>query len=133
MVEDSGLRGCGGAGYVSERKWHFAAAAKAERHYVICNADEGEPGTFKDRVVLTERADLVFEGMTIAARAINAREGILYLRGEYLYLRDHLESVLAAGGHAARWAPASWASRASISTSASRWAPAPISAAKKAR
>ena len=96
VVEDSGLRGCGGAGYVSERKWHFAAAAPGARRYIICNADEGEPGTFKDRVVLTERADLVFEGMTIAARAINAREGILYLRGEYLYLRDHLEQVLAA-------------------------------------
>ncbi len=63
---------------------------------IMCNADEGEPGTFKDRVMLTERADLVFEGMTIAARAVGAREGILYLRGEYAYLRDHLEAVLTA-------------------------------------
>lgn len=95
-VELSGLRGCGGAGYVSERKWHFASITPADKRFILCNADEGEPGTFKDRVILTERPDLVFEGMTIAARAVNAREGILYLRGEYAYLRDHLEQVLAA-------------------------------------
>jgi [NiFe] hydrogenase diaphorase moiety large subunit len=95
-VEASGLRGCGGAGFTTGRKWRMAAAAPSDHRHVICNADEGEPGTFKDRVVLTERADLVFEGMTIAARAIGAKDGILYLRGEYLYLRDHLESVLAA-------------------------------------
>lgn len=96
MVEASGLRGCGGAGFSTGRKWRFAATAPSDRRFVICNADEGEPGTFKDRVLLTERADLVFEGMTIAARAVGAREGILYLRGEYIYLRDHLEAVLAA-------------------------------------
>ncbi len=95
-VEASGLRGCGGAGFTTGRKWRFAAAAPSDRRFVICNADEGEPGTFKDRVLLTERADLVFEGMTIAARAVGAGEGILYLRGEYIYLRDHLEAVLAA-------------------------------------
>lgn len=95
MVEASGLRGCGGAGFTTGRKWRFAASAPADRRFVICNADEGEPGTFKDRVLLTERADLVFEGMTIAARAVGAREGILYLRGEYAYMRDHLEAVLA--------------------------------------
>ncbi len=95
-VEVSGLRGCGGAGYISERKWHFASIAPGEKRFIICNADEGEPGTFKDRVILTERPDLVFEGMTIGAKAVNAREGIIYLRGEYAYLRDHLDEVLAA-------------------------------------
>lgn len=95
-VEASGLRGCGGAGFTTGRKWRFAAGAEDPQKYVICNADEGEPGTFKDRVLLTERADLVFEGMTIAARAVGAADGILYLRGEYIYLRDHLEVVLAA-------------------------------------
>ncbi len=94
-VEASGLRGCGGAGYPAGIKWRAAAETEAERRVVICNADEGEPGTFKDRVLLTERADLMFEGMTIAARAIGASEGILYLRGEYVYLRDHLSEVLA--------------------------------------
>ena len=95
-VEASGLRGCGGAGFTTGRKWRFAAQAPSDRRFVICNADEGEPGTFKDRVLLTERADLVFEGMTIAARAVGAREGILYLRGEYVYLHEHLQAVLAA-------------------------------------
>ncbi len=93
-IEESGLRGCGGAGFTTGRKWRFAAAERAEKHYVLCNADEGEPGTFKDRVLLTERPHLLIEGMTIAARAVGAREGILYLRGEYVYLRELLEQVL---------------------------------------
>ncbi|WP_370318409.1 NAD(P)H-dependent oxidoreductase subunit E [Oricola sp.] len=95
MIEASGLRGCGGAGFTTGRKWKFAAAEKAEKHFVLCNADEGEPGTFKDRVLLTERPHLLVEGMTIAARAVGAREGIIYLRGEYVYLRDLIEEVLA--------------------------------------
>jgi len=93
-VRESGLRGRGGAGFPTGVKWNFAALAQADAKYVVCNADEGEPGTFKDRVLLTERADLVLEGMTIAARAIGAREGVVYLRGEYDYLRRHLERVI---------------------------------------
>ena len=93
-VEESGLRGCGGAGFVTGRKWRFAASGHSERRFIICNADEGEPGTFKDRVLLTERPHLLIEGMTIAARAVGASEGILYLRGEYAYLRPLLEEVL---------------------------------------
>ena len=95
QIEASGLRGCGGAGFTTDRKWRFAADTKADRRFIICNADEGEPGTFKDRVLLTERPHLLIEGMTIAARAVGAREGILYLRGEYVYLRDLLQEVLA--------------------------------------
>jgi [NiFe] hydrogenase diaphorase moiety large subunit len=63
-------------------------------HYVVCNADEGEPGTFKDRVLLSSCADAVVEGMTIAAMVVGARQGLIYLRGEYRYLLDHLELVL---------------------------------------
>lgn len=95
-VEASGLRGCGGAGFRTGRKWRLAADAKGARRFIICNADEGEPGTFKDRVLLTERPQLLIEGMTIAARAIGAREGIVYLRGEYAYLRALIEAVLSA-------------------------------------
>ncbi len=91
----SGLKGRGGAGFPTGVKWNFAAAAQADQKFVICNADEGEPGTFKDRVILQEHADLVFEGMTIAGKAIGAHEGILFLRGEYAYLRGHLEAALA--------------------------------------
>jgi [NiFe] hydrogenase diaphorase moiety large subunit len=93
-IAASGLRGRGGAGFPTSLKWELAAKSPGDRKYVICNADEGEPGTFKDRVILSEFADLVFEGMTIGALAIGAREGIVYLRAEYTYLRPHLEAVL---------------------------------------
>ena len=89
------LRGRGGAGFPTGRKWRACRDAAGEAHYVICNADEGEPGTFKDRVLLTRCADLVFEGMTLAAWAIGARQGFLYLRGEYRYLLAALEAKLA--------------------------------------
>lgn len=94
-ITASGLKGRGGAGFPTGVKWNFAASAQSKRKYIICNADEGEPGTFKDRVILMEHADLVFEGMTIAAKAVGAKEGIVFLRGEYTYLRNHLEAVLA--------------------------------------
>ncbi|MBN2196325.1 MAG: NAD(P)H-dependent oxidoreductase subunit E [Polyangiaceae bacterium] len=93
-VKTSRIRGRGGAGFPTGMKWDFARAAPGDRKVVICNADEGEPGTFKDRVILTERASLMFEGMTIAGYAIGADLGILYLRAEYLYLRALLESIL---------------------------------------
>jgi len=94
-ITASQLKGRGGAGFPTGVKWNLAAAASGEQKFVVCNADEGEPGTFKDRVILSEHADLVFEGMTIGGYAIGASRGILYLRGEYTYLRDHLEGVLA--------------------------------------
>ena len=78
-VKTARLRGRGGAGFPAGMKWEFTRAAQGDRKFVICNADEGEPGTFKDRVLLTERADRVFAGMTIAAYAIGAAEGIVYL------------------------------------------------------
>lgn len=93
-VETSGLRGRGGAGFPTSLKWELAAKSAGARKYVVCNADEGEPGTFKDRVILADFADLVFEGMTIGAWVIGAAHGIIYLRAEYTYLRPHLEAVL---------------------------------------
>jgi [NiFe] hydrogenase diaphorase moiety large subunit len=89
------LKGRGGAGFPTGVKWNLAAAAKSDAKYVVCNADEGEPGTFKDRVILTEVPDLVVAGMTIGGIAIGATRGIVYLRGEYAYLRQPLEEVLA--------------------------------------
>ena len=88
------LRGRGGAGFPCGMKWEFTRSAEGQRKLIICNADEGEPGTFKDRVLLTEKADRVFAGMTIAGYAIGAQEGIVYLRAEYAYLKDFLEEVL---------------------------------------
>jgi [NiFe] hydrogenase diaphorase moiety large subunit len=95
IIKASRLRGRGGAGFPTGMKWEFTRGAPGERKLVVCNADEGEPGTFKDRVILTEAPGLVFEGMTIAGYAIGAREGIVYLRGEYAYLLAFLEDVLA--------------------------------------
>jgi [NiFe] hydrogenase diaphorase moiety large subunit len=94
-VKASRLRGRGGAGFPTGSKWEFTRNAGGKVRYVMCNADEGEPGTFKDRVILTERADMMFEGMAIAGYAVGGENGIVYLRGEYAYLKPLLESVLA--------------------------------------
>jgi [NiFe] hydrogenase diaphorase moiety large subunit len=94
-IKRSNLRGRGGAGFTTGIKWEACRHAPGDERYVVCNADEGEPGTFKDRVLLTRQADLVFEGMTVAAYAIGARKGYVYLRGEYRYLLDPLNEVLA--------------------------------------
>ncbi|MGA2915566.1 MAG: NAD(P)H-dependent oxidoreductase subunit E [Sedimentisphaerales bacterium] len=94
-VKNARLRGRGGAGFPTGMKWQFTRGAEGTKKYIVCNADEGEPGTFKDRVILTERADMLFEGMTIAGYAIGSENGILYLRGEYNYLRKLLEKILA--------------------------------------
>jgi [NiFe] hydrogenase diaphorase moiety large subunit len=94
-IIQSGLRGRGGAGFSTGMKWQFCREAPGDAHYVICNADEGEPGTFKDRVLLHSYADSLFEGMTVCAFAVGAKQGYLYLRGEYRYLLPQLQSVLA--------------------------------------
>jgi len=97
MLDDlkrSKLRGRGGAGYATGTKWQLCRNARSDTHYVVCNADEGEPGTFKDRVLLTSYADTLFEGMTIAGFVVGARKGLMYLRGEYRYLLDALQAVI---------------------------------------
>jgi [NiFe] hydrogenase diaphorase moiety large subunit len=97
-MKQSNLRGRGGAGFSTAQKWEYCRAAPAPAvgaRVVVCNADEGEPGTFKDRLLLTHYADQVFEGMTLAAYALDAKRGFLYLRGEYRYLLGALENVIA--------------------------------------
>ncbi len=93
-LDQSGLRGRGGAGFTTALKWRLCRDSKADQHYVVCNADEGEPGTFKDRLLLQQYADRVVEGMTACAITTGATEGFIYLRGEYRYLLDSLESLL---------------------------------------
>ena len=93
-VTNGRLRGRGGAGFPAGMKWQFTRAAEDPEKYILCNADEGEPGTFKDRVLLTDYPDRLFEGMTVAGYAIGAQQGIMYLRAEYAYLNAFLESVL---------------------------------------
>ena len=93
-VKRSGLRGRGGAGFTTGTKWEACRHATGGARYVVCNADEGEPGTFKDRVLLARHADLLFDGMTVAAYAVGATRGFLYLRGEYRWLLEPLREVL---------------------------------------
>jgi NADP-reducing hydrogenase subunit HndC len=82
-IKASGLRGRGGAGFPTGLKWQFVSGAKGEKKYVICNADESEPGTFKDRLVLEGDPHAIIEAMMIAAYAVGANEGYVYIRGEY--------------------------------------------------
>ncbi len=82
-IELSGLRGCGGAGFPTGKKWRIVSDADSPEKYVICNADESEPGAFKDRVLMENDPHLVLEGMALAAFAVGATKGILYVRGEY--------------------------------------------------
>ncbi len=93
-LRESKLKGRGGAGFPTATKWMLTAAAKSDKKYVICNADEGEPGTFKDRVLLQEYPELVFEGMVIGGYVVGADEGIVYLRGEYEYMYKNLLNYL---------------------------------------
>ncbi|MER2605049.1 MAG: NAD(P)H-dependent oxidoreductase subunit E [Siculibacillus sp.] len=94
-VKRSNLRGRGGAGFTTGVKWEAAKNAKADERFIVCNADEGEPGTFKDRVLLQFYAERVFEGMALAGFVTGAKLGLVYLRGEYLYLQAPLEEKLA--------------------------------------
>ncbi len=91
---DSGLKGRGGAGFPTGLKWKFAMQSEADEKYVICNADEGEPGTFKDRAILENVPRKVLSGMAICGKVIGAKKGIIYLRGEYKYLLPRLKKEI---------------------------------------
>jgi [NiFe] hydrogenase diaphorase moiety large subunit len=91
---ESDLKGRGGAGFPTGLKWRFAANEEDPVKYIICNADEGEPGTFKDREILDQVPEKVFCGMAVASRAIGAKMGYIYLRGEYKFLIPKLNEEL---------------------------------------
>jgi [NiFe] hydrogenase diaphorase moiety large subunit len=82
------------AGFPTGMKWDYTRQSSGDKKYIVCNGDEGEPGTFKDRVIFTEIPEMMFEGMAIAGYAVGADEGLLYLRAEYMYLKNYLEDVL---------------------------------------
>ena len=92
---DSGLRGRGGGGFPTGRKWMFAKASKSDKKYVVCNADEGDPGAFMDRSVLEGDPHAVLEAMAIAGYAIGADEGYIYVRAEYPIAVKRLNIALA--------------------------------------
>ena len=94
VIRASGLRGRGGAGFPTYRKMEFTAHASDPTRYIVCNADEGEPGTNKDRILLSTDPCAVFEGMAIAGKAVGAHTGYIYLRAEYTYLFPVLKDAL---------------------------------------
>ena len=94
-VEASGLRGRGGAGFNTGRKWRMASETDSPKRYVVCNADESEPGTFKDRALMENDPHLLLEGMAICAKAVGADEGVIYIRGEYSEAAILLEHAIA--------------------------------------
>lgn len=93
-VKKSNLRGRGGAGFNCGQKWSFAYQAQADEKYVVCNADEGEPGTYKDRLIMENDPHTLLEGMAICAYAIGAKKGYIYCRGEYPYVVETLKTAI---------------------------------------
>lgn len=97
-VKKSGLRGRGGAGFNAGLKWSFAQKAQSDQKYVVCNADEGEPGTYKDRIIMEADPQSLLEGMAICGYAIGANKGYIYCRGEYPYVVDILNQAIEQAG-----------------------------------
>ncbi len=93
-IKASGLRGRGGAGFPTGLKWGFVAGTPGLKKYVICNADESEPGTFKDRLILEGDPHSIIEAMSIAAYSVGSDEGIIYIRGEYLLAQERLKKAI---------------------------------------
>jgi [NiFe] hydrogenase diaphorase moiety large subunit len=93
-ILDSGLRGRGGAGFPTGLKWKFTAQEESDEKFIVCNADEGEPGTFKDREILLKVPFKVFGGMAVCAYVIGAKEGYVYLRGEYEFLKEDIQKQI---------------------------------------
>src|ERR1044071_5114007 len=101
-MKASNLRGRGGAGFPTGMKWSFVPKDSSKPKYVLCNADESEPGTCKDRPLMEMDPHQLIEGMVIAGRAINSHQGFIYIRGEYRYVLDIVDAAIAeayAGGY----------------------------------
>ncbi|MBP9187149.1 MAG: NADH-quinone oxidoreductase subunit F, partial [Bacteroidia bacterium] len=101
-VKKSGLRGRGGAGFPTGMKWSFLAKPEGVPRYLVCNADESEPGTFKDRYLMEKIPHLLIEGMITSSFALGANTSYIYIRGEYFYLVRVLEQAIAEA-YAAGW------------------------------
>lgn len=95
LVKASGLRGRGGAGFPTGLKWSFVAQDTGKPVYVVCNADEGEPGTFKDRLLMERDPHQLVEGMIVAGLALNSEQGYIYLRGEFVHAGRRLATAIA--------------------------------------
>src|SRR4051794_18374873 len=93
-VKNSGLRGRGGAGFSTGMKWSFVPKQSAKPKYVLCNGDESEPGTCKDRLIFEHDPHSVIEGVMIGALAVGAKSGYIYIRGEYRYLSNIMQKAI---------------------------------------
>ena len=94
LVKASGLKGRGGAGFPAGMKWQFVVKDTPKPKYIVCNADESEPGTFKDHLLMERNPHLLFEGCMIACHAIGAKVAYIYIRGEFLHVQQVLEQQL---------------------------------------
>jgi len=94
ILKESGLKGRGGAGFPTGRKWEFTAQTDSDVKYILCNADEGEPGTFKDRLIMEGDPHSVIEAMAIAGYSVGASKGYIYIRGEYYGSIDNLNRAI---------------------------------------
>src|SRR5207244_6177929 len=93
-VKKSGLRGRGGAGFPSGMKWSFLDRKSTKPRYLVCNADESEPGTFKDRFLMEKIPHILIEGMITSSFALGAKTSFIYIRGEYMYILRILEKAI---------------------------------------
>ena len=94
LIKDSGLRGRGGGGFLTGLKWELAAKNESDEKYVVCNADEGDPGAFMDRSIIEHNPQCIIEAMAIAGYAIGAKEGYVYVRAEYALACKRLEIAI---------------------------------------
>ena len=131
-VKNSGLRGRGGAGFSTGMKWSFVPKQSAKPKYVLCNGDESEPGTCKDRLIFEHDPHAVIEGVMIAGLAVGAKTGYIYVRGEYRYLLEIMQKAIADAYARAFWAR-TFSAAATISTSTGTAARAPTKWAKNRR
>jgi NADH-quinone oxidoreductase subunit F len=102
-VKKSGLRGRGGAGFPTGMKWSFLAKPEGVPRYLVCNADESEPGTFKDRYLMEFLPHLLIEGMIVSSYALGSNRSYIYIRGEYAWIVDILEQAIAKQSKMAFW------------------------------
>ncbi len=133
QVLKSGLRGRGGAGYPTGLKWSTVAKTGEQQKYVICNADEGDPGAFMDRTVLESDPHRVLEGMAIAAYAVGAQKGYIYVRAEYPLAVKNLKTAIRQAERLGLLGNDICRHAASASTWISAWAPGLSCAAKRPR
>ena len=132
-VVDSGLRGRGGAGFPTGIKWRTVAQTPPQQKYIVCNADEGDSGTFADRMIMEGDPFVLIEGMTIAGIAVGATKGYVYIRSEYPHAVEAMEIAITARAAKAACSARMSPDRNTPSTWRCGSAPAPMSAARRPR